>query len=98
MDYASECVNLRYNRQMQVRVYSTLTCPYCIMEKEYLKEKGIDFINIMVDNDNEKSQELYNLSGQLGVPFTIIENPDSTEVKILGFDKTKLDTALGIKD
>lgn len=68
------------------------------MEKEYLKEKGIDFINIMVDNDNEKSQELYNLSGQLGVPFTIIENPDSTEVKILGFDKTKLDTALGIKD
>jgi len=39
---------------------------------------------------------LYEKSGQLGVPFTIIEN-DGKEVNIVGFDRQAIDAALGIQ-
>lgn len=78
-----------------VKVYSTATCPYCFMEKEYLKSKGIDFEDIIVDSQ-DKIDELMKSCGNLGVPCTHIIKDDGTEEKILGFDRARLDAALGI--
>lgn len=80
----------------EVTIYTTHTCPYCKMEKEYLDEKGIKYKNVFVDDDPEQAQKMMELSGQLGVPFTLIKKDDGAEEKILGFDKGRLDSALGI--
>ena len=81
---------------MKVTTYSTTTCPYCKMEKDYLDSKGVKYENVFVDQDSDKAQEMMDISGQLGVPFTVIEKDDGTEEKILGFDKEKLNEVLDI--
>ena len=80
----------------QLTIYSTSTCPYCHMEKEYLKSKNIDFVDKVVDTDTEALAEMMQLSGQLAVPFTVIKKEVGREEKILGFDKPRLDKILGL--
>ena len=81
----------------KVTIYSTTSCPFCKMEKEYLTEKGIKYENIFIDQNPEKAKKLIEESGQMGVPFTEITKDDGTKVTILGFDKQKLNQALGIQ-
>ena len=79
-----------------VKIYTTTTCPYCKMEKDYLDSKGIKYENVFVDNDEKAAEEMLEESGQMGVPFTEITKDDGTVAKILGFDKEKLNEALGL--
>ena len=80
----------------KITIYTTTTCPFCKMQKEYLKSKNIDFLEILVDENPEEAQKMIELSGQLGVPFTVITKDDGSVDKILGFDKVRLDSVLGI--
>ena len=48
-----------------VKVYSTSTCPYCVMVKEFLKKNNIQFENIDVGIDRQASQEIKALQQQL---------------------------------
>lgn len=82
---------------MNIKIFTTTTCPYCKMEKAYLDSKGIKYENVFVDHDEEAAKKMIEESGQMGVPFTIIIKDDGTEVKILGFNKPKIDEALGLK-
>lgn len=66
------------------------------MEKEYLDSKNIVYENIFIDQNPEEAKKLIEESGQMGVPFTEIVNDDGSKVSILGFDKNKLNKALGI--
>lgn len=79
-----------------VKIYTTTTCPFCKMEKEYLDSKGIKYENIFVDQQPDEAKRLIEESGQMGVPFTEIAKDDNSVVKILGFDKAKLNEALGL--
>lgn len=82
---------------MQVTVYTTTTCPYCKMLKGYLGEKGISFVEKLVDQDQPAQEEMMKLSGGfVGVPFTHIKKDDGSEKNIVGFDKGKVDQTLGI--
>lgn len=84
----------------KVTMYTTATCVYCHAEKQFFKEYGVEFSEVRVDSDPAAAQEMMQLSGQLGVPFTVIENSDKPEDKpeyILGFDQPRLTTILGIK-
>lgn len=81
---------------VQIKIYTTTTCPFCKMEKEYLNSKGIKYENIFVDQNPVEAKRLIEESQQMGVPFSEITKDDGTVVKILGFDKTKLNEALGI--
>lgn len=80
----------------KITIYSTATCGFCKMLKSYLNEKGITYDVKMADEDQNIARELYEKSGQLGVPFTIVEN-DGKEEKILGFDRPRIDAVLGLK-
>lgn len=77
-------------------MYTTRTCPFCKMQKEYLNSKNIKFSEILVDEDTEAAQKMISMSGQLGVPFTVITKENGEEVKILGFDRPRLERELGI--
>ncbi len=81
---------------LKITIYSTHTCPYCKMLKDYLSQKNIAFDNVFVDDNQAKAEEMMKISGQMGVPFTVIEKDDGTKQNILGFDRSKIDQALGV--
>lgn len=79
-----------------VTVYSTTTCPYCKMLKSYLEEKGVEYTEKLVDQDDEARDKMAEISGGfLGVPYTVVEKDGQLE-KVVGFDKNKLNEILGI--
>lgn len=77
---------------MRVTIFSTTTCPYCLMLKNYLKEKNINFEEKLIDSDDKAREEMLAVSGGfMGVPFTLIEKDDGTKETIVGFDKGKFE-------
>jgi hypothetical protein len=66
------------------------------MLKAYLKQHDVSFEEKRADQDHELAKELYMLSGQLGVPFTVVENDDGTKQGILGFNKFQFDEMLNL--
>ena len=80
----------------KITIYSTATCGFCKMLKSYLQSKDIAYEEKHADRDQEVAEELYEKSGQLGVPFTIILKDDGAEEKIIGFDRVRVDQALGL--
>lgn len=81
----------------KVIVYSTTTCPYCKMLKAYLIEKHIVFEEVLLDQQPDQMQVSVDTCGSMGVPCTHVTKEDGTQVSILGFDKEKIDAALGIQ-
>jgi len=75
----------------EVKVYSTPTCPWCIRIKQFLKDNNITFEDIDVSDNQQAAEEMVQKSGQMGVPVLDI----SGEI-IVGFDKERIKTALGI--
>jgi glutaredoxin 3 len=79
-----------------IKIYSTQTCPYCVMLKDYLKSKHIDFEEVMIDVNPAEGEKILDLCGSLGTPCTHIKLDNGKEVNILGFDKPKIDEVLGL--
>ena len=79
--------------KMDVKVYSTPTCPYCIKLKSFLKENNIDFEDINVAGDHEKAKEMVKLSGQMGVPVTAVDDK-----LVIGYNLDELKNLLGLGD
>jgi glutaredoxin 3 len=77
----------------KVTIYSTPTCHYCNMAKEYFKENNVQYETFDVASDADKRKEMMEKSGQLGVPVILIDN----EV-VIGFNKPKLGRLLGIDE
>lgn len=68
------------------------------MLKDYLTSKGKPFTEKLVDLDEAAQKEMGEASdGFLGVPFTSIIKDDGTRETVLGFDKGKIDSVLGIQ-
>lgn len=72
-----------------ITVYSTQTCGFCTMAKQYLDEKGFKYNAVDVTFDREKQKEMIDKSGQMGVPVLDIDGQI-----IVGFDKTRIDQLL----
>lgn len=81
---------------MQVKIYTTSTCPFCRMEKEYLDSRNIKYENVFIDDNEESAKEMISISGQMGVPFTVVTKDDGSQVTVLGFDREKINQALAI--
>jgi glutaredoxin 3 len=75
-----------------VTVYSTPTCPYCKMAKEYMKDNNVDFKEVDVAADEKAAEEMIEKSGQMGVPVIDIGG----EI-IVGFDREAIKKALDLK-
>lgn len=74
-----------------VEIYSTPTCHYCHMAKDYFTANSIVYTEYNVASDLEKRKEMIEKSGQMGVPVIIIDG----ELTV-GFDKPKIAQLLGI--
>ncbi len=75
----------------KVEIYSTPTCTYCNMAKEYFKANGVEYQEYNVGADMDKRKEMIDKTGQMGVPVILVDG----EVTI-GFDKEHLAQQLGL--
>ena len=65
-----------------ITIYSTPSCHFCHMAKDFFKANNIAYIDYDVASNLEKRQEMVEKSGQMGVPVIFIDNE-----MIIGFDK-----------
>ena len=76
-------------KSLSVKVYTTITCPWCVKTKEFLKENGIKYAEVNVGIDEKARNDMFEKSGQFGVPVTEING-----TIIVGYDKEALKKAL----
>lgn len=72
-----------------VTIYTTPTCGFCHMAKEYFKQNKVAFTEKDASVDRSIAEEMLQKSGQLGVPVIDIDG----EI-IVGFDQPRLQAAL----
>ncbi len=75
----------------QVSIYSTPSCTYCRMAKEFFKEHNIAYTEYNVASDVNKRAEMIEKTGQMGVPVIAIDN-----ALIVGFNRMKVAELLGV--
>ena len=76
-----------------IKIYSTPTCHFCHMAKDYFTSKGIAYEDFDVSADLEKRKEMIDKSGQMGVPVILVKDQ-----VIVGFNKPKIMDILGITE
>lgn len=69
----------------QVYIYSTPTCHWCHVAKDWMDENGVKYTNYDVSTDHDKYEEMFAMTMQRGVPVIRVGN----EVMI-GFQKDRL--------
>ena len=74
-----------------VTIYSTPSCHFCHMAKDFFKEKNITYTDYNVASDTEKRKEMLEKSGQMGVPVIVIDND-----LVVGFNKPIISKLLGV--
>lgn len=74
---------------MNVKVYTSPTCPYCSMAKKYLDSKNVRYESYDVSTDSSAAAEMVGKSGQRGVPVIDIDGNI-----IVGFDKERIDSLI----
>lgn len=72
-----------------ITIYTTPTCGFCHMAKEYFRSKKVEFKEKDVSQDPQLQQEMIALSGQMGTPVIDIDG-----TVVLGFDRTSIDAVL----
>ncbi|MDZ7726030.1 MAG: glutaredoxin family protein [Candidatus Campbellbacteria bacterium] len=72
-----------------ITIYSTPTCHFCNLAKNYFQDKGIEYTDYDVSENIEKQKEMIEKTGQMGVPVIMIGD----EVMV-GFNQAKLEELL----
>ncbi len=78
----------------KITVYTTNTCTYCVMVKRWLDNKGINYQTVNLDEQPDKQKEIYEKSGALTVPVTLVEKEDASEEVVIGFNLPRLASAV----
>ncbi len=75
----------------KVVIYSTPSCSYCKMAKDFFEENKVEYEDFDVSTDMEKQKEMIEKSGQMGVPVIVINGE-----LVVGFDQEKIKQLLGL--
>jgi glutaredoxin-like YruB-family protein len=76
----------------KVTIYSTPTCVYCKMAKEFFAKNNVSYEEFNVASDMKAREDMVNKSHQLGVPVIDIDN-----TIVIGFDQKTIEGLLGLK-
>lgn len=77
-----------------ITIFTTNTCSYCVMVKRWLQAKGHTYEEVNLDDNPERQQEAYALSGALTVPVTVVTKTDDSREVIVGYNLAKLAPAV----
>lgn len=77
----------------KAKIFSTPTCHYCRLAKEWMQENNVEFEEVDVKADLEARKFMVEKSNQMGVPVTI-----TAEGQVLvGFNGFQFKEAFGIE-
>ncbi len=74
---------------MAVTIYTTPTCGYCRVAKDYFRANHIAFTEYDVSADQHRAEEMARKSGQMGVPVIDVHGK-----VIVGFNRPEIEKAL----
>jgi glutaredoxin 3 len=74
---------------MDVVVYTTPTCPYCTQAKNFLRQRGVSFVERDVAADPAAAADLMRLTRQRAVPVITVDGQ-----AVVGFDRPALERLL----
>lgn len=74
-----------------VTVYSTPTCHFCHLAKDFFNENNVAFTDYNVAEDAERRNELLEKTGQMAVPVIDIDG-----TLVVGFDQGQITSLLGL--
>lgn len=77
--------------EKKIEIYSTPTCHFCQMAKEFLTENNIPFTDYNVASDIVRRKEMIDKSGQMGVPVIVVNGQH-----MVGFDRDRLASLVGV--
>lgn len=77
----------------KVEIYSTPTCHFCHMAKDFFKANGVEFTDYNVGADTAKRAEMVEMTGQMGVPVIVIDGKDV----VIGFNQKAVSQLLDLK-
>jgi glutaredoxin len=72
-------------------IYSTPTCHFCQLAKQFFAANGISYTEYNVAADTDKRKEMVELTGQLGVPVIRVGND-----VMVGFQESHMRQVLGM--
>ena len=75
----------------KVEIYSTPTCHYCHLAKDFFDANKIAYTEYDVASNIEKRKEMVNLTNQMGVPVIVIDGSWA-----VGFNKPEVAKMLGL--
>ena len=77
--------------QKTITIYSTPTCHFCNLAKEFFTANGIEYTDYNVLEDPERGREMVERSGQMGVPVIFIDDE-----MVIGFNEPLIRQILGM--
>lgn len=77
-----------------ITIYTTSTCSYCPMVKRYLTSKGLPYDEVNLEEHPELQAQVFEKSGALTVPVTIITKQDDSEDVVIGYNISRLAPAI----
>ena len=80
-------------KQPRVIIFTTPTCSYCNLAKQYFRRNKIRFRDVDISKDAAAARDVVRRSGQMGVPVIDIGGKI-----IVGFDKPKINQLLGLSN
>ena len=75
----------------KVEIYSTPTCHFCHMAKDFFDANKIPYTEYNVASDLVKRKEMVDLTSQMGVPVIVIDGDWA-----VGFNKPEVAKILGL--
>ena len=66
---------------MSIVIYTKKSCPYCVMAKQLLESKGVEWTEMDIETEAGRRDEMIQRSGQMTVPQIFIG-----ETHVGGFD------------
>ena len=87
--YCSSIFCARVNYMAVIKIYTTPTCAYCKMAKDYFKSKGLEYAEYDVSKDIDKQKEMIDKTQQFGVPVIDIDGKI-----VIGLDRPKIEELL----
>jgi len=61
-------------RMARIRMYSTTWCGYCVRAKALLERRGLEYEEIVMDDDPAFRQKLLEMTGRWTVPQIFIDD------------------------
>lgn len=80
-----------------VTIYTTNSCHFCHLAKNYFQEHGVAYTEKNVEEDVAAQREMIEKTGQFGVPvIEVADDGGAQPVIVIGFDRETLARELAI--